>query len=118
MWWGYVEGIGGGSVTFDLGCFFTGTAGHAAAAADGEVGYDLDFYLRNQNPKTFSVPLDPSGTAYWLELTGGAVPLPIAMGAWPMPWDPGYQVCPAEFCSVWLYVNGGVVTELIEQYLP
>ena len=30
----------------------------------------------------------------------------------------GYIPCPGEFCSVWLYVNNGNVTEVLEQYLP
>lgn len=118
MWFGFVDAIGGGAVTFDLACFFTGVDGWNAAADDGEVGYDLDFYIRNQNPLTFSVPLDASGTAYWLDATGDLSPLPIAMTDWPQPLPPDYQACPDPFCSVWLYVNGGVATELIEQYLP
>jgi hypothetical protein len=118
MWFGFVEGIGGGSVTFDLACFYTGAAGWAAAAADGEMGYDLDFYISNQVATTRSVPLDSGGTAYWLDATGDLTPLAIPMTDWPKPWPPDYQVCPAEFCSVWLFVNGGEVTELLEQYLP
>jgi len=116
MWFGFVEAIGGGSVTFDMGCFFTGPAAVDAANADGEEAFD--FYIRNQNPMTYSVPVDSSGTAYWLDLTGDLTPQPIPMTDWPVPYDPNYQTCPDDFCSVWLYVNGGVVTELIEQYLP
>lgn len=116
MWFGFVEAIGGGAVTFDMGCFFTGPAAVAAAAADGAEAFD--FYIRNMNPMTYNVPLDPVGTAYWLDIVGDLTPLPIPMTSWPIPWDPNYQVCPADHCSVWLFVNGGIVTELIEQYLP
>jgi hypothetical protein len=116
MWFGYVEAISGGEITFDLACFFTGTAAQDAAAADGDEA--IDFYIRNQNPATFTVPLDPGGTAYWLDATGDLTPLPIPMGDWPMPSPPGYQECPHDFCSVWLFMNDGEVTELVEQYLP
>lgn len=116
MWFGFVEAIGGGQATFDLACFFTGPAAVAAATADGEEAFD--FYIRNQNPKTFPVPLDSAGTAYWLDATGDLTPLAVAMTAWPMSAPPSYQQCPDDFCSVWLYVNDGTATELIEQYLP
>ncbi len=66
---------------------------------------------------TRHVPVDPAGTAYWLDMTGDLTPQPIPMASWPIPWDPSYQACPSDSCAVWLYVNGGVVTELIEQYL-
>lgn len=116
MWFGFVEAIGSGSVTFDLACFFTGDAAVAAATADG--GEAFDFYIRNQNPKTFTVPLLATGTAFWLDATGDLTPQPIPMTTWPVAAPPSYQQCPHEFCSVWLFVNSGTATELVEQYLP
>ncbi len=40
-----------------------------------------------------------------------------------MPDRPGtggtaFQECPSDHCAAWVYVNDGVVTELVEQYLP
>ena len=37
---------------------------------------------------------------------------------WPPDWERAYAECPGEFCGVWLYVNDGVVTEIVEQYVP
>ena len=116
IWFGYVEAIGAGTVTFDLACFFTGDAAVAAAAVDGEEAFD--FYIRNQNPKTFAVPLSAVGSAYWIDATGDLTPNEIPMTDWPVASPPSYQECPGEFCTVWLYVNGGMATELVEQYLP
>jgi hypothetical protein len=42
--------------------------------------------------------------------------LPVAFGDWPTD-PPGYTPCPGEFCTIWLYVNGGEVTETLE-HLP
>ena len=117
MWFGFATAFSGGTLTFDLACFFTGAAGLAAATADGEVGYDLDFYIRNKNPKLFTIDLDPTGAAYWLDASGsGATPVEGPMTDWPV--GAGYVSCPGEHCAVWLFVNDGVVTELVEQYLP
>jgi hypothetical protein len=115
VWFGFAEGADDGAVTFDLACFWTGAAAQAEAAADGEEAFD--FYIRNINPKTFAVPLDLGGTAYWIDASGSdTTPKPIAMTAWPV--GGGYTPCPGEFCAVWLFVNEGVATELVEQYLP
>lgn len=115
MWFGFARAVSSGDLTFDLACFFTGDAAVAAATADGEEA--IDFYIRNKNPKLFTVPLDPTGTAYWLDATASDItPLPIAMGDWPV--GGGYTPCPGEYCPVWLFVNDGEVTELLEQYLP
>ncbi|HSM02802.1 MAG TPA: hypothetical protein VK960_10255 [Acidimicrobiia bacterium] len=117
MWFGFAKGFSAGTLTFDLACFFTGAAGVAAATADGEVGYDLDFYIRNMNPKLFTIDLDPDGTAYWIDASGpGVTPSATPMTNWPV--GAGYVTCPGDHCAVWLFVNDGVVTELVEQYLP
>ncbi|HEX5630554.1 MAG TPA: hypothetical protein VFY15_02765 [Acidimicrobiia bacterium] len=115
VWFGYVDAVGSGVLTFDLACFFTGADGVAAATADGEVGYDLDFYIRNQNPKTYSVTIAPAAQVWYVD--GITVePQAIAPGDWPTPLS--YTPCPGDHCSVWLYVNGGVATGIVEQYLP
>lgn len=41
----------------------------------------------------------------------------VPFADWPV--DPtGYTPCPGDFCGVWLFVNGGEVTEILEQYVP
>ena len=117
VWFGFVTAASGANLSFDLACFYTGAAGIAAATADGEVGYDLDFYIRNNNPKLYPVVLDLGGTAWYISTgSGGVEPLPVAASAWPV--GAGYVPCPGDYCAVWLYVNGGIATGLVEQYLP
>ena len=44
------------------------------------------------------------------------MPTEIPVTSWPHP--DSFLNCPAQYCSVWLYINDGVATALVEQYLP
>lgn len=114
VWFGFAEAVSGGVITFDLACFFTGDAAVAAATADGEEAFD--FYVRNQNPKVYSVPISPTAQVYYVDMITGPEPTPIAVSSWPT--ADSFTTCPGEYCPVWLYVNGGVATGIVEQYLP
>jgi hypothetical protein len=103
----------GGTITFDLGCFFTGPAAVAAATADGEEAFD--FYIRNQNPKTYSVPIAGGADVFIVDQVT-IVSSQIAAASWPS--ADSFLPCPGEFCAVWVYVNGGEATGIVEQYLP
>jgi len=116
VFFGFAEGVGGGMITFDLACFFTGAAAEAAAAEDGQEAFD--FYIRNLNPVTYPVPVAADARVWYVDMLSGDVssPTEIPLAAWPHP--DSFQACPGEHCSVWLYVNGGQVTGIVEQYLP
>ena len=88
----------------------------AKAIEDGEEAFD--FYIRNQNPNTRSVPVATTARVWFVDITSPDVLFPdeIPLASWPHP--DSFQVCPSTWCSVWLYVNGGEVTGLVEQYLP
>jgi hypothetical protein len=114
VWFGFAKAVGGGTITFDLACFFTGDAAIAAATADGEEAFD--FYVRNQNPKVYIVPISPSAQVYYVDMISGPEPTAIALSSWPT--ADSFTTCPGDYCPVWLYVNGGVATGIVEQYLP
>ncbi|HAX81443.1 MAG TPA: hypothetical protein DCY40_02605 [Actinobacteria bacterium] len=114
VWFGFAKAYGGGTITFDLACFFTGAAAAAAATADGEEV--MDFYIRNQNPKLYTVPVSPSAEVWYVDMIGGPEPTPIPLASWPT--SDSYSMCPGDHCPVWLYVNGGAATGIVEQYLP
>ncbi|GBD84600.1 kelch motif protein [bacterium BMS3Abin02] len=118
IWFGFVEDAGAATVTFDLACFWTGEAAAAEAAADGQEPLEGDFHIRDEDPQTRTVARDSAGTAYWLDGAGDLTPQAIPMSDWPVIGGTAYQECPGDHCAAWLYVNGGVVTELVEQYLP
>ncbi|HSQ38384.1 MAG TPA: hypothetical protein VLS92_10880 [Acidimicrobiia bacterium] len=116
VWFGFAEGVVGGEITFDLACFFTGAAAEAAAEADEMEAFD--FYVRNQVATTFAVPISPGIRVWYISVSSAdvAAPTEIPAVAWPPP--DSYLECPGDHCSVWLYVNGGQVTAIVEQYLP
>jgi hypothetical protein len=127
MWFGFIIGATNHSVMFDLACFFTGDAAALASVADGEGVPPSDFYISNNSSNIRTGPRSPTGTAYWLDVTNDLLPQAIAMIDWPSsvsapyPLGVSWQECsavPMGFCAAWLYINDGIVTELIEQYLP
>ena len=116
VWFGFVLATSGTEVTFDMACWFWGELAESEAIKDGQEALN-NYYIRNQNPLTFSVPIGSGATIYWLDTSSGNfVPEPMPMAAWPGP-DEAWP-CPGELCGVWLYINGGVITEAIEQYRP
>jgi hypothetical protein len=113
VWFGFADAVDGGTITFDLACFFTGAAATEAATADGAEAFD--FYIRNQNPKTYSVPIASAASVFYVDPTT-IEPTPIGAESWPT--ADSFLPCPGEYCAVWLYVNGGTATGIVEQYLP
>ena len=113
VWFGYATSVSGATITFDLACFFTGDAAVAAATADAAEAFD--FYIRNQNPKTYSVPIDGGADVFIVDPVT-IEETQISAASWPS--GASFVPCPGEFCAVWLYVNGGQATGLVEQYLP
>ena len=115
VWFGYVPTIGATSVDFDLACLYVGDIAYAKGAEDG-VEVDNDYYIRNVNPTLRTVPVAASATVY--EIDGSSIGfLTVPFADWPV--DPaGYIACPSNWCGVWLFVNGGEVTEILEQYFP
>lgn len=115
IWFGYVRSVKDTSLSFDLACFWVG---QAAADHSGDEEVADAYYIGNDNPQLRTVPRDPSGTAYWIEANAGLAPQPVPMADWPVVGGNQYVPCPGQYCGVWLYINGGVATELVEQYVP
>jgi hypothetical protein len=117
VWYGLVTASTDSSVTFEFACLYFGDAAWEEAAKDGTEAPN-DVYIRSTD-RISEVPVREGATAYTIvspvnaELRIDAIPF----SDWPQ--EPsGYIPCPGESCSVWLYVNDGSVTELLEQYLP
>ena len=115
VWFGYVVAKSAGGIDFDLACFYFGEIAYAEGAADGEE-VNNDYYVRNANPTVRTIPVAASVDVW--EVDAGSIGyLEIPFSDWPL--DPtGYIACPSEWCGVWLFVNGGNVTEILEQYVP
>jgi hypothetical protein len=117
VWFGSVVDRSADSVQFDLACFYFLDAATAECSEDGEP-VDNDYCVTNENPTLRSVAIGPDVPVHTLLLaTEGPIELiPVPFAEWPP--ANTYQVCPRDFCLVWLYVNGGEVTEVVEQYTP
>jgi hypothetical protein len=121
IWFGYVRTYAGGTIALDLACFFTGEASIAAKRADG-VDDEFDeegWYIRNQNPRTYDVPV-MTGAEVWFIDRGnpaGLFPEPLPFASWPSP-DSFLCSLPFDNCLVWLYINGGAATAIVEQFAP
>ncbi len=115
VWFGYVRAIGSTTVELDLACFYFGDIAYTEGAEDGEE-VNNDYYVRNVNPTLRTVPVATVATVYEIEATSGGF-LTVPFVDWPV--DPsGYIACPSDWCGVWLFVNGGDATEILEQYIP
>ncbi|MEA3511548.1 MAG: hypothetical protein U9R51_08950 [Actinomycetota bacterium] len=115
VWFGFVDAIGATTIDFDLACLYTGDSAIAKGAEDG-VEVDIDYYIRNNNPALRTVPVATTGAVYEIEATTIDF-LTVAFADWPV--DPaGSIACPSNWCGVWLFVNGGEATEILEQHSP
>lgn len=116
IWFGFIKSANASTVSIDVACFWTGQLASDRASANGDEAFD--FYIENQNAKVRSVPRSSTGTAYWLDQATAPDTKQMPLASWPNTSSAAYQQCPSEYCAVWLFVNGGAVTELVEQYLP
>lgn len=117
IWYGYVTASTSSSITFEFACLYFGDVAWEKAAEDGTEAPN-DVYIVTTD-RVSEVPVVEGATAYTIvapansELRIDSVPY----ADWPQDAN-GYIPCPGESCSVWLYVNNGMVTEVLEQYLP
>ncbi len=118
VWVGLVGDHDADGFEFDLACFYFGDIAEEKAAEEGGEAPG-GFYISNQNPALRRIDLDRATPVQWLVAPPNAdlhfETLPYA------DWhdDPtGYSNCPGDFCLVWLYVEEGQVTEIVEQYVP
>jgi hypothetical protein len=117
IWYGHVTASTSSSVTFEFACLYFGDVAWEEAAEDGTEAPN-DVYIRTTD-RTSEIPVVEGATAYTIvapansELRIDSIPF----ADWPQSPN-AYIPCPGESCSVWLYINNGIVTEVLEQYLP
>ena len=111
VWFGFAESWSTSQIAFDMACWWTGAKAMEVGLANGfEDAYD--YYITNDNPtvRVITVAGDiPAIKAGWED---GVFTLSevIADPAGSRPTNHPYPV--------WIYVNGGVVTQLAVQYIP
>lgn len=118
VWFGKLLEVTPDLAGFDPLCFYFGDAAVAAAAEDGITELPSPHYLRNPLPDLIDVETTPGAPVYSIDNSTDTLGfITLSLDEWPAQ-NGGYTICPGEGCSVWLYVNGGRVTEIMEQYLP
>lgn len=113
-WFGYVTDATETSVTFDLACWFSGSAAADAAAEDGEESPPPnDYYIRNQNEMLREVPVASGTFVTWLPTGDPADATTTSYEEW-LAERPDRFYLP----GVWLEITAGQVVLIDEQYVP
>jgi hypothetical protein len=111
VWFGFAESWSTSQIAFDMACWWTGDKAMEVGLAHGfEDAYD--YYITNDNStiRLVTVPGNiPAMKAGWED---GIFTLTQVIA------DPGGSLPTNHPYPVWIYVNGGVVTQLAVQYIP
>jgi len=118
IWFGVLKTVdaAAGTIGLDLACWFSGTSAQAITGSTGPV--DNDHYVRNQNPRIYTLPAVPNVAVVPLaqaangEFTGG--PGAAASGlsrAQPLLADQSNHY-------VWVEITDGLVTVVQAQFSP
>ena len=110
IWFGYVTGRAADHVDFDLACIWTGAEAHRRMEEAGEEVI-LDYWISNQVGTIRSPRIASGATVHHLGGTEWFTAL--TYDEWRQGPCHGYQ---DHSCPVWLYVNGGRVTAVVEQF--
>jgi len=122
IWFGLIQVKNTDSIIFDLACFYIDELAQKKATEEGYGELMNGFYISNQNPNVFDLEVDQQALVHELRLhiVNHSSPLEtINYAEWPS--DNGKYLCWAEGelpCYVWVAINNGRVTEILEQYLP
>lgn len=117
IWYGFVLDRTEDGVVFDLACFWFGDIAWEKAEEAGDEAPN-DFWITNDSDQLRRVPVDAATTLHVIDFGAenlGFVAVPF--GEWPEG-HPGWSPCPGDLCGMWLYINDGAVTEIVEQYIP
>ena len=110
VWFGWVTWLDERSLGFDLGCLYTGSKAHEAAAARGIETYDWRF-ITNDSQAERTVPIHPETPV--MEILLFSMPGGFHVGPysdWPQSSRKSLCSPSLDYCSVWIAVNDGTIT--------
>jgi hypothetical protein len=117
-WFGHAVHWDLSGIDFDLACFYVGDAAAAQAAArHEEEPPPNDFFIVNDSKAVRRVAVAPNAIGYRLVDRGGIV-LERTTYASLLEDSGRYEPCPAAWCPVWVFINAGEASEVMQQYLP
>jgi len=123
LWFGNVREWRSDEIVFDLQCFYTGDKAREVAATLGEEPHD-GIIVTNDSTRLRTLPVGPNAVAFEIrqhtESDGDSYSIFIGVpySEWPSPL--GGYICgsPLDNCPVWVAINDGIITEILEQYFP
>lgn len=124
-WFGFVVDRTADGVEFDLACWWSGDLANEVALAHGETDVPVpnDFYISNDSDQLRFLDVGTDVPVLSLDYTGSASDPFVLMefGGWGSAstyLNCDFTSADEPFCLVWLFINDGVVTEMVEQYVP
>jgi hypothetical protein len=117
-WFGHAVRWDASGIDFDLACFYVGDAASAQAAARKRESPPNGFLIVNDKKALRRVEVAPNAIGYRLADVGERIALEPTTYADLIKNSGRYEPCPAEWCPVWLFINAGAATEVMQQYVP
>lgn len=111
VYFGYAKSWSTSQIGLDLACRYSGAAGEAQAAAYG-MEFTDDYFVTNVNPKVWLVPVAGDIPAKKAAVDDGTFTLSQVIT------DPGGSEPTGSPYPTWIFIKGGVVTELEVQFVP
>jgi hypothetical protein len=109
IWWGYIDEASSSSISFDLACLRW-----ADGSDDDPATEDYGWVIENSNPKVRAVPVNPDATVTcrWVDCP----PFPYPYSEWIRDGRVPHGDWGREG-GLWLYINGGAITEIGDEAL-
>jgi hypothetical protein len=104
IWFGFIDAASDDRLSFDLACVWP------------DRNMD-DGFITNDSDKLRNVSVAPAATAYQIVDRDGIDWLPMPYRDWLVA-PPDEPLCSWPCDAAWLYVNDGVVTELVQLFFP
>jgi len=120
-WFGFVKAWDTAGIDLDPACFYwRAPAAREAAARNQESPPPNDFFIANDSKNVRRILVAPDAAAVRVTHTkdGGVTMNDVTTYRGLLADSGTYIDCPGEFCGVWVFVNGGIATEVTMQYLP
>lgn len=118
IWFGFTKGVDTTkpTLTLDLACFYTGPAATKAAGRTPDDPIENDYFIKNENPKLYTLPLAEDVEVLRLQNNGNTAEYePTTTG-------PGEAADAAKAFSdyflTWIAISGGKVVVVQQQFVP
>ena len=120
VWFGYVNEWDKDGLSMDVACYYWGEAANAQAALKHDEMPPNLFYVVNDQKSLTRVRVAEGAVAYRIIQVPEAVRPEKTTYIDMLSNQGGYMRCPSttQECTVWVYINNGVATEVQMQYFP